>query len=215
MISYTVEDEMASNKNKQFRNVHAKNYIQDVFADRLQEEGFVCPDERMLCWYRVVNHEVIHSLCFFSQWSHVPIYMEVAYGIYPLFVSPFYSSDVYIPMRPIDDERFYETQIQEGDVKRFSPYSGDALVYAPQRDGHGVDTLNSFLLPQMNSVTTVEQCYRINRKLHRGISCGMSPTLIDEAILLEDILAYDNCRRAVEKLMKMYQEKLELNPSQK
>lgn len=200
---------MASSNKKHIRNGHARNYIEAVFAERLLEEGFVCPDDRLLCWYRVVNKEVVHSLCFFSRWSNVPILMEVAYGIHPLFVPPFYSGDVYISARPDDDERFYETRINEGNISHFAPYSQDVLVYAPQHGGHGVDTFNSIILPQMDSVTSIEQCYRLNRKMHHGHHCGMSPTLIDEAILLEDICAYDNCKRAVDKLLRLYQAKSE------
>lgn len=198
--------------NKQFRNNHAKNYIQAVFAERLQEEGFSCPDDRLLCWYRVVNNEIINSICFFSSWSNVPISMAIGYGIYPLFVQPFHYSNVYLSAPP-NDERFYCTHIQEGDVKWFEIYSEYAQVYCPRTDGRGIGIFNDFLLPQMNAVQSVEQCYRINRKLYHGNYAGMSPTLIDEAIYLNDISAFDNCRRANEKLIRLYEKEVIQHPS--
>lgn len=206
---------MGATKNKQFRNMQAKNYIQAVFADRLREEGFVCPDDKLLCWYRVANQEILHSVCFFSRWSNVPITMEIGYGVHPLFVNPFYSSDIYISKRP-DDERFYTAVIDEcGPLHHFAPYSEDALVYAPKFDGRGIYTLSDIILPQINDVQTMEQCYRFHRKKSGERSSPITPTFIDEAIYLDDTSAYSNCKRAADKLLSIYQRNCELSPTKK
>lgn len=200
--------------NKQIRNTHARNYIEAVFAERLRAEGFVPSNSNLLYWYRIVDHEIINSIGFFSRWSNLPLMMEIGYGIYPLFVTPFHHSDVYLSKRPWD-ERFCEIQIKEGSEKVVAPYSKEAMVMAPQAEGHGLSTLEDVILPQMNSVRTIEACYRANRKISQPRPFGMSITLIDEAILLNDILARDNCKRAVEKMLLYYQEESRKNPARK
>lgn len=39
---------MGSVNKKNLRNLHARRYIQEVFATRLRDEGFVCPDDKLL-----------------------------------------------------------------------------------------------------------------------------------------------------------------------
>ena len=206
---------MSSVNNKKIRNEHAKHYIQAVFADRLQAEGFECPDDNLLNWYRIVNKEVIHSICFFSHWSNLPLMMCIAYGVHPLFVVPFHTTDVHVSV-PVNDERFYIQTITEAvPKKRFAPYADDILVYAPQADGRGIYTLESIILPQITAVQTIEQCYRFHREQMSKQSGKMTPTIIDEAIYLNDITAYPKCKLSVSKLIMIYQGQCENNPSNK
>lgn len=196
---------MGSATNKITRNAHAKNYIQAVFAERLLAEGFVCPDDKMLYWYRIVNKELVQSVCFFSRWSNVPIMMEIAYGLHPLFVPPFYSSDVHISI-PGHDERFNPLTIKEAPPSRhFAPYSDEASVYAPREDGRGLYTLEQILLPQINGVQTMEQCYRFHLDKAQELNSGFSPTIIDEAIYLNDTAAFPKCQVAINRLLRNYE----------
>lgn len=206
---------MGSVNNKQIRNLHARNYIQAVFADRLKEEGFVCPNDKLLCWYRVVNNELIQSIYFFSQWSNLPLMMEIGYGIHPTYHKPFSSSDVYISNQPYD-ERFYTVAIgSDLPVQHYSPYSPDILVYAPKNDGSGITTLDHVVLPTMNSIKSVEECYRFHRKMYCHSSFGMSTIMIDEAIQLGNTAAFPNCNRALDKMISVYGKNCEQYPSKK
>lgn len=203
---------MASNKKT--RNTHAKRYIEAVFAPRLREEGFTCPDDRLLCWYRIKNNEIIHSVFFFSCWPNLPLLLQIAYGIHPLFVMPHYMTDVRCPGRPMD-ERFHEMTIQEGDAKFFAPYSDEALVYCPQADGYGIDTFNSVILPILDSIDSMEKCYDYNKRVIRGNIAKMSMTAIDEAICLNDLHAIDDCKEALERWIPHYQDLVEMFPNNK
>jgi hypothetical protein len=200
--------------NKKIRNAHAAKYIEAVFAPRLREEGFFCPDERLLCWYRIKNNEIIHSVFFFSCWSNLPLLLQIAYGVHPLFVTPHFMTDVYCPGRPLD-ERFHEMTIQEGDARLFAPYSDEALVYCPQADGYGVDTFNSVILPILDSIDSMEKCYDYNKKIIRGNVGKMSITAIDEAIYLNDSHAIDDCKEALAKRIPHYQNLVEMFPNNK
>lgn len=206
---------MGSATNKIIRNTHAKNYIQAVFAERLLAEGFVCPDDKLLYWYRIVNKELVHSVCFFTRWTNVPIMMEIAYGIHPLFVPPLYSSDVHISITGYD-ERFTPLTIKEAPPsRRFAPYSDEASVYAPQEEGRGLYTLEQIILPQLNSVQTMEQCYRFHLVKARECNKGFSPTIIEEAIYLNDTAEYPKCQLAVNRLIPMYQKYCEKFPTKR
>ena len=206
---------MSAVNSKKIRNEHAKNYIQAVFANRLQDEGFVCPDDKLLNWYRIVNKELIHSICFFSQWSNLPLMMSIAYGVHPLFVSPFRSGDVHISP-PVNDERFYPQTITEATSRQcFAVYAEDVLVYAPQANGRGIYALDEIILPQINAVQTIEQCYRFHRDKSSKQSGRMTPTIIDEAIYLNDVAAFPNCKLSVNRLISMYQRQCEKFPTNK
>ena len=150
---------MGSVKNKKTRNDYAKKYIQAVFADRLRMEGFICPDDKLLCWYRIVNKSLIQSIYFFSRWPNIPLMMEIAYGVYPLFVTPFFFGDVHVSV-PINDERFIPMRIIEpGSKQSYALFADDVLVYAPCSGTRGLYTLEQLILTQLNEVQTIEQCY--------------------------------------------------------
>ena len=51
--------------------------------------------------------------------------------------------------------------------------------------------------------------------MYRGTKFGMSLTMIDEAIYLNDVHALENCKRAVEKMIPFYKAEAEQNPNQK
>ena len=206
---------MGSVNKKKLRNLHARCYIQEVFATRLQEEGFVCPDDKLLCWYRLHSDEIVNSICFFSRWSSLPLMLEIGYGIHPLFVKPYYSSDVYVSDLP-NDERFYTVGIGFGSEKRhYAPFSPDALVYAPKTDGKGIDTFEREILPQMNGITTIEQCYLFHRKNFRSPTFGMSSLMIDEAIIINDNSIMENAKRNADKMVSYYFTQSDKYPNKK
>jgi glucosamine-6-phosphate deaminase len=62
------------------------------------------PDSEKAC---AAYNEIIHSVFFFSCWSNLPLLLQIAYGVHPLFVTPHFMTDVYCPGRPMD-ERFHE-----------------------------------------------------------------------------------------------------------
>ena len=199
---------------KVIRNHYTKRYIEDVFAERLRLEGFACPDDKLLCWYRVVNKEIIQSVCFFSRWSNIPVMLEIAYGIHPLFLRPVSSNDVFFSKPPYD-ERFYTVGITEGGKRQFAPYTEDISVYAPTAEGRGIWTLTDVLMPQFNSVQTFEECYRFNQRMAEQRYRSFSSTVIDEAIYLDDEDAYSECRAALDVLIPRFAVLCENYPNKK
>ena len=194
-------------------NAHTKNYVRAVFEDRLREEGFVNLDERYLTWYRIVDECVINSIFFTSRWNVLPVNLTIHYGIHPLFAAPHVQRTVCMADEPLDNERFMRQSIVEDHPvygMHYAPYSPDAQIYAPEIAGRGVYTFNGLLLPKMNSVHTVEDCYRLHKQYYMDQDleytdemkayirtvlrrsdeeqrfCLISPTFVEEAIYTND-----------------------------
>lgn len=215
-------------KNKQYINSQAKLYIQAVFEKRLREEGFVCPDDKLLCWYRVVNHEIVNSIIFYTAWSDLPLMLSIGCGIFPLFVEPIFTKSVLFAKRPINDiERFRNTPIVENypiNTMAYCRFSDDVAVDAPLHDGRGIYTFDSLILPEMDSITTVDAAFmhhkqkRAERNTHSTNQLGIiSNTFADMALYLGAEEVYPECQAGADTAIYLYEDlstKRPLNPDQ-
>lgn len=196
-------------KHKTIINFHAKHYIADVFEKRLREEGFVCPDDKLLCWYRMHGENIVNSLIFFSPWSNLPLMMFVGYGIHPLFSEPVISRNVHFTKRPIYDDRFIEQGIVENvpiNSMGYSMYSPDIAVDAPGHAGRGIYTLDGIILPHMKKVRSIEEAYTFHKERRLNLPRSdneqpedrlgeLSRTFIDMALWVDDSEMYDMAAR--------------------
>jgi hypothetical protein len=154
-------------KNKTVINIHARNYIAAVFEKRLREEGFTCPDDKLLCWYRAQGNQILNSIIFFSPWSNLPLMMDIGYGIHPLFSEPVFTNSVHFTKRPSCDDRFVAQPIIENvpiNSMGYSIYSPEIWVDAPGHPGKGIYTLDEIILPKMEQVHSVEEAYAFHKK---------------------------------------------------
>lgn len=194
---------MASSK--KMRNTHAQRYIKAVFSELLEQEGFVAADEKLLCWYRIVNNELLHTVCFYSRWANMPLMVSIAYGILPLFYRPYHSTDIYTPRYPIGTGFYHEVIRESNNTQHFAPYAEDVQVFAPIDEGRGIHTLSDIILPRMNSIQTVEQAYSLHRETYSNPICDLSPQIIDEAIYLNDTSTFEEAKQAVSKWIEKYE----------
>lgn len=178
---------------------YTKDYVESVFAYRLREEGFINPDGKNICWYRIVNKEVVNMICFFSRWSAEPIILEVGYGIHPLFIEPFQSSKVYMHSNPCNQEILADQfLIGENETKCMEPYSSDIPIMVPCSKDKGLYTLEEIILPKMNATRTIQDCYRLHkdRYVHNArypleqMINACSIDFIDEGLYFEDTELY-------------------------
>ncbi len=226
-------------QNKAMANTHAKRYIESVFEQRLREEGFVCPNDKFLCWYRVKNGEILNFIVFYSAWSNMPLMMDVGHGMHPLFQKPVYTPSVHFSDRPDGNDYFRrQSLVEKGPINQmgYSRYAEDIQVMAPGHDGKGIYTLNEIILPQMEDVTTIEECYRKHKQGHldykpdnytlqymeaNGLTeeamkfRGLSEVFIDEAIYLDDAEVFPYCKDSVERYISSCQECCRLRPNNK
>ena len=209
-------------------NIYAKQYIAEVFESRLRGEGFVCPDDKLLCWYRVRNHALTDSIIFNSRWSKLPIFLEIAYGIHPLFIKPVYNRNVYVSNNTIDSVRYRSQQLVEADRKTLSNYTEDIPVFAPMFAGRGIYTLDGILLPQMDRIQTIEDCYYWHKEYTFGARSPdektrttevafyeLPHTWIDLALYVDDREVYPLLKRAVKWNVEQYMWKNIYDPQNK
>lgn len=205
---------------KHFLNKHVSNYVQSLFAERLVQEGFVNYKNRDISWFRTRNDEIINSIIFNTSWNKIPILLDVCCGVYPLF------SDVYLTCQAFDDnlngfdyERFKREYIHNLDAS-LRVFSDDAKVFCNEHMGYGVHTLDNIILPRMNSINSVSDCYQFHKQWRIEVAanepeymyCSLSPTFIDEAIYLDDQEMYSDCLKRVDNCIEIYSNLLIKSP---
>ena len=60
---------------------HTQRYIQEVMTHQLQQAGFVSRKGEGINWYRIVNEEVIQTVCFRTSKKYVPVWLEIGYQL--------------------------------------------------------------------------------------------------------------------------------------
>ena len=197
-----------------------QTYVRAVFADRLQKEGFVSMNGDDICWHRIVNQEIINTVFFYTLWSTYPVIPMIGYGIHPLFVMPYSSSKVRIPDYPSNQEITPSLPItgkMKGSGYRF--FSPTIPVMVPNTEDQGLYTLDEIILPQMQSVRTIEECYSLHKSrytedkkypLQQRLNAS-SGDLIDEAIYVADEEFYPYYLSLIER---RYQASKRLDPKQ-
>ena len=165
-----------------------------IFAEKLRRAGFVSYNGEDLSWYRVVNHQVLHSVYFFSRLNTIPLFMSVGYGHHPLFIpAP-------IPQKLIFSDLWDDEVMQwvrKPDAQCIT-YDG-TWVMCHNTEEHGAEILDADVFPVFGQVNTEEDAYRLHRaecveriKLHgRRYPGGTmqivgSEWLADEAIYFAD-----------------------------
>lgn len=161
-----------SSKNKATRDLHAKMYIDAVFAETLQQEGFINPDGKSISWYRVVNNELIHAVYFHATWAGRPLMgMMIESRVFPMFYKPKYFSGIYsgssnrhfgyrvIKITDLPDER--------GNIC-MAPYSRDIQVMACTSGKRGLSTLETKVLPWFQQAMTLADYYSLAEGEYRN-----------------------------------------------
>lgn len=214
---------MASNKT--LLNIHAKKYIQAVFEERLREEGFRCPDEKLLCWYRMRNDFLYDTIVFHTQWSNTPLSIEILYEVAPLYFQPLrihgvqYNDSTHMRL----DCRKWISNRESGPINEmeFTLFSPDIQVDAPKHGGRGIYAFDEIILPEINRINTIDDCYQSHkaaqyRKKDGSIDLiSASREFVAEAIYEEDNEMYPQCRNRILFALSMYERLVENKPNNK
>lgn len=191
---------------------HTRAYVRDVFADRLRQEGFDSPGGGDTLWYRVVDREVVNTVCFDTRHLAEPVVLDMGYGIHPLFVEPFQAQKVYVKDFPYNFEILYpQGLVGENCQGGLRHYTGDVPVMIPHGADRGLHTLEGISLPKMNAVRRARDCYELHKARYleesdfdrrMGISFAQrlgacSLDFVDEGIFFEDAELYPHFRELV------------------
>lgn len=214
---------MASNKT--LLNIHAKKYIQAVFEERLREEGFRCPDEKLLCWYRMRSDALYDTIVFRSSWPNVPLNIEILYEVSPLFFDPLRIPNVHYNdsthMRLDCRKRISNRESGPINEMTFTAFAPDIPVFAPLHGGRGIYAFDEIILPEINRINTIEECYQAHkaaqyRKKDGSIGfISISREFVAEAVYMDDTEMYPVCRDKVLFALAMYEKLVENKPNKK
>lgn len=157
--------------NKKILKQYARQYIAEVYAPTLREAGFVCPNDDLLCWYRLQSAEIVNYFIFSTSWSCLPVLLSLEYGITPLFETPFHIKGITYN-KWVDD--IILTNPLPGRIEGSKTIFLDGV---PAYVGHGSRILE-VLLPEMDRIHTIEEAYihHKNRCLY-AMELEPSPTL--------------------------------------
>lgn len=201
--------------------VHAKRYVEEVFAESLEKEGFICPDNNSLCWYRIKNDAILNSIVFFSSWNKLPLAMSIGYAMHPLFVRPVHTTSIKFSNIPTDSERFREQPLVGNGALSYQQYSQDIKVMVPRNSGNGLYTFENVILPKMEQATSIEACYQVHKDIRLNYKYNdmfikfktISDVFVDEAIYVEDTEVYPYCIQSIERHIQLYQERCAAEPN--
>lgn len=211
---------------KQITDLHVKNYILEVYETRLREEGFSCPNDKLLCWYRTKENGLYDTLVFHTTWTQLPVMIDIRYETSPLFFAPLYTANAlfYLNMNMRLD-CINHSQNCEIDRMNYAPFSEDISVFAPNHSGRGVYAFNEIILPELNQLRTVEDCYLRHKKHHTDMYTlhnGRSPMFgsasrefVAEAVFLDDSEIYPHCRARVERAIHLYKKRTVIKPTKR
>lgn len=210
-------------KNKSLPNIHAKKYIQAVFEERLREEGFRCPDEKLLCWYRMRNDDLYDTIVFRSKWSNLPLNIDILYEVSPLFFEPLRIQNVHFNgsthMRLDCRKRISNQESGPINEMTFTEFAPDIPVFAPMHGGRGIYAFDEIILPEINRINTVEDSYQAHkadqyRKKDGSIDfISTSREFVAEAIYLDDTEMYPVCRNKILFALPMYEKLVKNKPN--
>lgn len=196
------------------RLAYVQKYVHDIFADTLKQEGFVSPDGKDTIWYRVVNREVVNTVCFFTIFSGTPISLWMGDGIHPLFVEPFRTNTVYISdfsyNRDVLQERSILSKDGPGGTRYYAP---DIPVEIPHGPDKGLYTLEEIMLPKMAAVKTERDCYELHKARYLEIfgpnfaanANVLSQDFANEAIYFEDTELFPQLREYLREWRRRYE----------
>ena len=197
--------------NKKILKQYARQYIAEVYEPALREAGFVCPNDDLLCWYRLQSAEIVNSFTFYTSWSCLPVLLSLEYGIVPLFEMPFHIQGIVYNKWPDD---VLLTNPVPGRIE------GSKTIFIegiPAQVSSGSRILE-VLLPEMDRIHTIEEAYQYhkNRLLHErmefynsgshhGKYGPLSRTMINMALWVDDKEMYPYAVRTVDKKVDYYE----------
>lgn len=209
-------------KNKTIINAYAKIYIEEIFSKTLQAEGFSCPDEKMLCWYRLRNGEILDTVVFCSKWTSLPLLLDIYYESIPLFIEPFRIQNVNYNAHSFDrGDCSKRRAILEGDNingASLTLYRCDVWVDAPAHGNRGLYTLTHKILPYFQNIETAYDCYLSHKETYlKGDPAnryygGMSLEFITEALFFNDEEMLPFCRERIPSAFKTLEREMGYSP---
>jgi hypothetical protein len=164
-------------------------------ADQLRKNGFVSNGGNDIQWFKLVEHEVIQSVYFYTRHPRLPMEMELGYGCHPAFLCPHFSNNPVIRIMPGYELLYPRYLISKSHNRPF--YREDILVTCPADEHCGRDLLES-VFPVLDACKTLESCYELHKSwlsgaIKNGSIHAASPEFVDEVLYWDDKKLFPYC----------------------
>ena len=189
---------------------HVQQFIREVYADQLKRAGFFSYKGEDICWFRLVNNEVIHAVYFVASHGNLPAMLEIGYGCHPLFVPPVFSRSPLIRPKPSYEQMYniipeiipgsMPNGVQRSLVHGLSNqiYSvPDIMVNCPV-DADVCRTILQHVLDVLASINTPTACFEAHKRwrdaeIENGSWLTMTPFFVEEVLYWEEKSLYSYC----------------------
>lgn len=140
---------------KSFIKQQVQQFVREVFADTLRKEGFTSYKNEDISWFRVINHEVVHHVCFVTPWRHCGTTLFMSLGCYPLYANIDIPTTPYMYDCHIGDPPLVYSVILSPEIL----YPGSGTVMCPRDGTYGLKVLKEKVLPQFEGMDSSLACY--------------------------------------------------------
>ena len=167
-------------------------YSAEIFANKLEAFGMKSYHDEGLCWYKVVNGEVLQSVYFISETKY-PFLVSVFYGLHPLYCQMKVPMNHYIPTyRLSHDETMIFLRGVERGAKRILPGTTINHILTTER---GAEWLDIEVFPLFRTCNTSNSVYMYWKDFYFGSNAPAycSHAFIDQVIYRDDTALFDAC----------------------
>lgn len=212
MVKYPLFSSMPTSALKE----HIRLCVEAFFAEKLINRGFINYNNEYLSWYKVVNSEVLLSVCFMVGSKLVPPTLQISYGTSPLFLP------VKIPQKIVQYPSIseFESAAPVFLDTPMRPMVEDAQILCTASPGGGSEKLDEIVFPIFDGISSFEDAYAYHKSFwkqycirakreHKEKFVGMRCTLefVDETIYINDEEALPLCIEEAKRIKDVIQTK--------
>lgn len=167
-------------------------YATEIFSQKLRDFGLESYNGENLCWYRVLDHSIVQSVCFVSTFK-MPFLVDVVYGLHPFYVPVPIPRKHYIPPHKLefDETTILLRKVQVG-LKKCFPGTTINCLLTPER---GAEWLDIEVFPLFRKYQTEEAVYEYWKNVYFGSSEApdCTHTFMDMVIYQNDVPLFSAC----------------------
>lgn len=189
-----------------------QQYGKDIYANDFLKAGFVSYNDENLCWYKVINHEVLCSVYILLSWRVPPLIPSLHYCAYPLYVpvavpeSSVVERDVFrwvgnIQTAHLKLEYYGIRNPRNGDLSE--RFFRDTDIQQSSDSRRGAELLQEIIFPEFEKIHNQEECYALHKaywckKIDTFNSLTFPSAFVDEVIYMGDTELYPYCIRRIQ-----------------
>lgn len=165
-------------------------YATGIFSEKMTKFGFLSYNSENLSWYRVVNHQVLQTVYFFTEFRF-PFLVSIGYGVHPLYIPAPLPQKFYIPPSAVQDTEVM-WWLREAVAGKHVLYENTSINCLDTPD-HGAEWLDKAIFPVFQELKTERLVYEYWLSIYSHSKPKVSQAFLDQVIYQGDDLQYSWC----------------------